>query len=240
MRFYAVFLVVCRLHYQGKSFLFSLHRCSSTVPDPVSHKTHTWRSESQDKLHAFRHSKVQGSVVTHPAVQFIGQARKEIIGHIFFGDISPSLFWNLRNNGGATLVTKISAAWYSVWPNDLGFSLWELLIESRDRRHQCALFVQWFWLSWKCFLHFKYPMKLEYSCTSRYACQFCSQSGEHLAGIQALWFLKQGLKISFSPSSWDLVLLSWFTINQTDTEKLQALIWFFSFFTQSKITISEG
>jgi hypothetical protein len=35
---------------------------------------------------------------------------KEMIGHIFFDDINPSLFLNFSNKGRARLLEKISAA----------------------------------------------------------------------------------------------------------------------------------
>jgi len=170
---------------------------------------------------------------------------KEMIGHISFDDIIPSVFLNFSNNGRARLVEKVSGTWFSV------FTLWTFILSfatsSWIQWWATSRWVQW-WATSMCFVRVMDSIEVAVFAALElsqkigvFFCQSCRQSGNILQEFYFCDSLKQSIKLGFCGSSWDEILFPWFPIDQRITkENAGSKSAFSCFFTGSKITISEG
>ena len=128
---------------------------------------------------------------------------KEMIGHVSFDDINPSLFLNFWNNGRARLLVKMSAAWFSVnFDSFFGNFSWNPEISNFNVLCSCDAFdwadnLSCTWIiteNWSIFV-------IEDSFVI-----FVGRMDNILQEFYFCDFLEQSIKLSSCGTSWDVIL----------------------------------
>jgi len=165
-----------------------------------------------------------------------------MIGHISFDDIIRSLFLNFSNNGHARLLIKISAARFTVFHKvifDSFFGKFCLNPEMTNSNKICSCdgFDQAGNLSCSWIITENWSILAIES----FFVNFVGKVDNLLQEFYFCESFQQSTKLSLCGTSWTVILFPWLPIDQRITKENAGSTSAFScFFTESKITVSEG